>query len=96
MKFKKEDLQNLVWDDHDGTDFKVVVDEQTDSGRWESYHDLVFKYHANGNYYRTHYSQGLTESQDSRPFEYEPDEIECQKVFKEVKMVEVVNYVGTE
>lgn len=40
----------------------------------------------NGKFYQTTYSEGATEMQDERPWEYE-DEVECEEVeLREVKV----------
>lgn len=78
MKFKKEDLQNIVWEDHDGTKFELIRDEIIDNTRWSIVHGMVFKF--DGKFYSTSYSVGATESQDEGPFEYDPDQIECAEV----------------
>ncbi len=81
MLFKKDDLKELLWGDDLEINGKVavtVLNEQIYSSRWSSRHVLVFSY--DGKFYETTYSRGLTEMQDERPFEYEPEEIECQEV----------------
>lgn len=77
MKFKKEDLI-------DGIDFgkapgPTVFHEITGNGRWSIHHRRVFEFE--GKFYETRYSVGATESQDESPYEYAPDEIECNEVF---------------
>ena len=95
MKFKKQDLQNLVWDDHDNTVFEVIEDEQVDTTRWSTMHEMVFKFKYNGLFYATNYSQGATECQDERPYEDEDDEIECYQVVPtEVKVIRYVAKVN--
>lgn len=83
MKFKKQWLQDLVWDDVD--DGEIVLNEITDTSRWSVHYDLVFKF--GDKFYRTHYSRGATENQDESPFEWEPDEIDCEEVFPTEKTV---------
>lgn len=85
MKFKKEDLIDLMEGGFD--DFEVVHDQMIDKSRWSIIHELVFKYH--GKFYATTYRYGATESQDERPFEYDPDEIECKEVFPVLKTITV-------
>jgi len=76
MKFKRETLQALVWDGVDG--FEVILTEITDTSRWSLMKWQVFKYE--DKFYSTNYSEGLTEQQDERPYEYEDDMIECREV----------------
>lgn len=84
MEFKKENLQDLVWDDWD--DGEVVEDRIIENSRWSIIHEMVFR-HGN-KYYESSYSVGATEQQDEAPYEYDDDMIECQ----EVEKVEVMTY----
>ena len=100
MKFKKDVLQELAYTSEkkgfveDDVVYSVVKNEQVDSSRWSSHHDLIFI--ADDKFYSTYYSKGLTESQDESPFEYEPDEIECIEVIPVEKTVVVTEYVSAE
>jgi len=67
-EFPKEELLALVWGD-DPPGYEKIEEQQAGTGRWSSYHSLVFRYE--GELWRTHYSVGLTESQDQEPFEYD-------------------------
>ena len=79
MKFSKEFLQD------DGGE--TVYDKIIGTRRWSVDHERVFSYE--GRFYLTRYSEGATESQDERPYEYEDDEIECVEVFPFEKTVTV-------
>ncbi len=79
MKFSKEFLQ-----DEGG---ETVQDREIGRGRWSVHHERVFQHE--GRFYRTRYSVGATENQDERPYEYEPDEIECVEVFPTPKTITV-------
>ena len=85
MKFKKEWLQDLVWDDVD--DAEIMKNEIVDTSRWSIHHTAVFKF--DGKFYQTHYSVGATENQDESPYEYDPDEIECVEVVAFTKTITV-------
>lgn len=76
-KFKKTDLQNLLWEDGDPIG-EIVRNKMVDTSRWSIHYDLVFK--VGEDFYQTSYRRGATESQDEVPFEYSPDEIECTLV----------------
>lgn len=94
MKFSKSDLQEMAWmlegEVCEGFEtYEVISNEQTDSSRWSSHHELIFK--CGDKFYRTTYSKGLTECQDERPFEYDAAEIECVEVFP--KQVTTTVYV---
>ena len=77
MKFNKQDLRRAVYDDHD--DFFTIEENIIDTTRWSVVYDWTFQY--DGKFYSTTYSVGATECQDERPFENDPDEIECDEVF---------------
>lgn len=64
---------------------EVLHNEQCDTTRWNSVHDLVFVDKATGEAYHTRYEQGLTESQMLEPFYYDRDGVECDivRVWKE-------------
>ena len=66
---------------------KAIKDTITGTRRWSEDHEIIFAHE--GKFYRTHYSQGLTESQDESPFQYSPDEIECEEVELVEKLVKV-------
>lgn len=85
MKFTKEFLQGLAWDDYDEEEVKIVQSELIDTTRWSLVYEMVFK--KDGKYYKTSYSTGATESQDESPYEYEDDEIECREVFPKEKTI---------
>jgi hypothetical protein len=53
------------------TDEKAAILDQVDmgSGRWESYHQVVFRAPDDGRVYAIDYSQGLTEDQFVEPWE---------------------------
>lgn len=87
MKFKKEDLLDLIWDDKP-EGFERVLNTLTGHSRWSIKYSLVFKY--DNKYYVLEYSKGATEHQDESPLQYEPDEIECQEVWP--KLIQSVIY----
>ncbi len=79
MKFKKEELQDLLWDDiEDEAKWEIIEDKIIENTRWSILHRLIYKY--DGKFYETSYSVGATEQQDERPFEYDDDIIECHEV----------------
>ncbi|AFN39214.1 hypothetical protein F485_gp206 [Aeromonas phage CC2] len=90
MKVEKSILREMCWDDcPEG--WEVLDNEVTGSGRWSEYHTMVFRMIGDDRCWAVNYSVGLTEMQDERPFENEPDMVE---VF-EVKPVEkvIIEYV---
>ena len=88
MKIPAENARDLTWtkaDDELG--LTVESNEQVDTSRWTSIHQLVLK-DRDGRFWETTYERGLTESQDIQPFEDDEDEIE----FHEVEKVPVTTY----
>ncbi|HUX78837.1 MAG TPA: hypothetical protein VMW10_03690 [Alphaproteobacteria bacterium] len=81
MKFKKEFLIDII----DTCD--VVLNEVIDHSRWSMHYRMIFRH--NNKYYESYYSVGATEQQDESPYEYDPDEIECDEV-KQVEKVVIV------
>ena len=71
MKFSKDVLK---WEEH-----PTIYDKIVGHRRWSVDHERVFEHE--GKFYKTRYSVGATESQDERPYEYDPDEVECPEVF---------------
>lgn len=87
MKFKKEDLQDLIWKNK-------VYEEITDHSRWTVDcwtvdYWCVFEYE--GKHYGVSYGVGATECQDLSPFDYDPEEIECVEM--ELKEVTIEKWV---
>lgn len=67
-----------------GLPWSAIHDRIVDTSRWSTHHEIVFE--DNGKFYMTGYSEGATELQDGRPWEYE-DEVECDEVeLREVKV----------
>ena len=87
MKFKKEWLQKLAYEDNDKDEVKIVKNEVYDTSRWSIHYELIFEF--KGKYYRTYYSTGATEQQCEEPFEYEEDNIECEEVVPVIKNITV-------
>ena len=84
--FSKDYLKNEL-----DLPYSPILDEITDTSRWSIHHRIIFG--DNGKFYETHYSEGATEAQDERPWEYE-DEVTCTEV--ELKEVKVKKWVPVE
>jgi len=69
----------------------TIVNRIVDTTRWSIIHEIVFE--DNGKFYMTTYSEGATEIQDERPWEYD-DEIKCIEV--ELKEVKVKKWIHVE
>lgn len=81
---KKVFSKDYLKDELDLPYSNTVVDQIIDTTRWSIVHKIVFE--DNGKFYQTTYSEGATEMQDERPWEYD-DEVECTEVeLREVKV----------
>lgn len=85
MKFKRDVLIRLAYEDFDDDNFMVMQNNLEEDGRWVLGYNLVFKY--KGNFYQTSYNRGANEMQDEQPFEYDPDEIECPQVWPYLRVI---------
>jgi hypothetical protein len=75
-------------------DGRVVIENRAtgDSGRWMEYWELVITVpEGKGNFYRATYEQGLTEYQETSPFE-EYEKVQFKKVARTEKTITVVKY----
>ena len=87
LKLTAEQARDLAYDEADPEwGLTVESNEQIDTKRWESVHQLVIK-DRDGRLWAAAYTQGLTENQDGRPFEYE-----AEVTFREVEKVPVTTY----
>jgi hypothetical protein len=84
LTLSTKDAQELVYGG-DFTDEGLTVedDRQTGSSRWESHHTVVVR-DRDGKLWAADYRKGLTENQESRPFENE-----AEVTFREVIKVPV-------
>lgn len=78
MKFSKE----FLIDEAEETE---LLTEVVDSRRWVDVYRMVFEH--DGKLYETFYERGKTENQWVDMYEDQPDEIECNEVFKKEKLV---------
>ena len=79
MKFSKDYLINKL-----DLPCEAIKNDIVGQSRWSIEHEIVFE--DKGKFYMTWYSEGATECQDERPWEYE-DEVECIEVeLREVKV----------
>ena len=89
MKLTKDEARDAIYGDNE--DFEVVMDDIFDTSRWSEHHSVILKHIPSGKFYSTHYSRGLTESQDEVPWEYdEPELTEVVPVEKVVIAYEAV------
>jgi hypothetical protein len=88
-----EDARELAWtspgDSYAG--WTVAAKERLGDSRWESNHRLVIR-DASGRHYAGHYTVGLTESQDTRPWEYETEAV-FSPVIAQIRTVEITEYL---
>ena len=80
--FDKDILKELVWGDGP-PEYELVDTIDVDTSRWSSHHTMIFRFE--GKLWGSDYSQGLTESQDQSPYEYdEPEAYEVEAVEKTI------------
>ena len=89
IKFKKDFLVNEL--DLPYNNDIIQEDNIIETSRWSELHEIVFEY--NNKYYKTIYSQGLTEYQDEAPWDGEED-VDCLEV--ELKEVLVKQWYAIE
>jgi hypothetical protein len=64
----------------------AIKDTITDTSRWSEHHEIIFAH--DGKFYKTYYSQGLTEYQEEYAWDNQ-EEIECYEVELVEKIVKV-------
>jgi hypothetical protein len=64
----------------------AIKDTITDTSRWSEHHEIIFAH--DGKFYKTYYSQGLTEHQEEYAWQ-NLEEIECYEVELVEKVVKV-------
>ena len=69
----------------------VAANERVSASRWVSRHRLVI-HDGEGNHYAADYRQGLSETQETRPWE-DDDTVTFHRVERRTRMVEVVDYL---
>lgn len=77
------------WEDQKA---EILATEDGDHGRWESYHTVIFVAPDDGKTYSADYSRGLTEYQDTRPWE-DVDYVTCVEVEARTRVVEITDWV---
>ena len=76
MKFKKEFMQEVAYDEAEGVE--IIENNIVDNSRWSVIHKIIFLF--KDKFYQSSYSVGATEQQDESPYEYDDEEIECSEV----------------
>lgn len=71
--FSREYLMNELDLPYNAVEEEIIV-----TSRWSIHYSIVFQ-DKDGKYYQTTYSNGATECQDERPWEYE-ETVECYEV----------------
>ncbi|UIW11060.1 hypothetical protein VP5_048 [Vibrio virus VPMCC5] len=81
MKVSKELLQDYASEgEYIHKPFELILEEDVDERRWVKVVRQVLQHAETGKFYETFYERGLTECQETEPYEYEPDEIELDEV----------------
>ncbi|MGA4995972.1 hypothetical protein [Nonomuraea bangladeshensis] len=76
-------------ENHEG--WTVVDKEEDGHTRWESHHSLIIRNEA-GEHFQGHYRKGLTEYQDTKPWEYEKT-ARFDPVVRRPRVVQVFDWV---
>ena len=71
----------------DHKNFEVIEDRISGTGRWSIHHSVVVKRNSDGKFFESEYSEGATESQDERPYEW--SNAEFNEVFEKTKTITV-------
>ena len=83
MKLSKGEAREIVWDESE--DWETVLTIIDAKSRWSICKSGVFKHLPTNKFYELEWSEGATENQEERPFEYtDPDPIEVRPVEKTV------------
>lgn len=78
-----EEARAIVYED--SSEFEVIEDNIDSTSRWSEHHYVVVKRLSDGKFFADSYSQGLTENQDERAYEYsDPDFTEVFQVEKTI------------
>lgn len=79
----QEEGRAIVYEDD--SRFQIIEDNIESTSRWSEHHVITVQRLSDGKYFQGGYSQGLTESQDERAFEY--DDPEFEEVFQVTKTI---------
>ena len=90
MKFQKEDLKEIAYGGRPNG-FKIISNDIVDHSRWSIHHYVIFSF--GERFFSTYYSVAATESQDERPYQDDPDEIECDEMKPVEKTITVYEKV---
>jgi hypothetical protein len=85
MKLTEEEVEQIVWGDHD--DFETIEEQEGEGRRWSSTDTVIVKHIPTGKFYSVYWERGLTEMQENY-FEAQ----EAKEVNKVTKTVEVTSY----
>lgn len=84
IELPAEDAREFAYNDKGNAwqGLRVEENRQIDEGRWCSVHELILEKTETGELFCSTYERGLTECQDTRPFEDEPTVrfMRCTKV----------------
>lgn len=86
LKFSRDRGREIIFDDDDK--FTVIKRDIVDTSRWSIITDVIVKRLSDGKLFKSCYSQGATESQDERPYEYD-EFAEFTEVFAVEKTITV-------
>lgn len=69
--------------------FKLILEEDVDERRWVKVVRQVLQHVESGKFYETFFERGLTECQETSPYEWSKDEIELDEVLPTIIRKEV-------
>lgn len=75
MNITKQEAKDIIYDDHE--DWNLVEKSVIGTTRWSAMYIGYFLHSPTNTTYKLEWQEGLTESQDERPFDYtEPELVE--------------------
>lgn len=88
LEIERESASELAQGDYDDRVYEIIINKIVSKSRWSYRSELIIKTLKDGRFWKSHYSQGATESQDESPYEW------GMPIFEEVfpKQVEVTIY----
>jgi hypothetical protein len=95
-KFNKEDIVELIYSGKgcifEDLNIKNVDILDNGKGRWNSYHTLIIQDLTTNTYYSYEYEIGLTEYQDYRSYDEDPDILELTEVTPVEKIITTIEW----
>ena len=93
MKLTGSEARDIVYEDYDSEVWKEATCAETiDNSRWSVIKEQIFLHIPSDTHYRFDWSEGATESQDERAYQYDDsyEPVEVREVKKVMKVWETV------